>query len=342
MRLLQDKERTELEILRAGTKDKKIYVRYTCVLMYDAGLTYDEISLYLGIGEKTSRRAVEAYRKGGIEELSRYNFVGNTSNLTDYQERILVKELATNLYVSCKEVVEYIKNEFDIEYSESGVCKLLKRLGFVYKQTKLIPGKADLAKQSDMAGELAQLIENLDEDSKVFFMDGVHPTHNTGNCRAWILKGEDYGLTSNSGRQRLNINGAMNAQDPTETYVDYTDSVNAQSTIRLIENIIASNKNRKVIYLVSDNARYYKNTILQEYIGQQPTIKWIFLPPYSPNLNLIERMWRFMRKEVINGYYYDTFDKFKKEIHQFFGSLKHYESDLRSLITLNFQLFNHA
>jgi transposase len=331
-----------LEYLRANTKDKKIYVRYTCVLMYDSGLTYDEISRYLGIGEKTSRRAVEAYRKGGIEELSRYNFVGNTSNLTEYQKHILIKELSANLYVSCKEVIDYIKNEFDIEYSESGVCKLLKRLGFVYKQTKLIPGKADMYKQSDMAGKLVELIENLDKDSKVFFMDGVHPTHNTGQCYGWILKGHEYEMSCNSGRQRININGAMNAQDPTETYVDYTDSVNAQSTIRLIENIIESNKDRKVIYLVSDNARYYKNTILQEYIGQHPNIKWIFLPPYSPNLNLIERMWRFMRKEVLNGYYYDTFDKFKKEIHQFFESLKYYESDLKNLITLNFQLFNHA
>lgn len=342
MRLLQYNERLELEYLRAKTKDKKIYVRYTCILMFDSGFSYAEISKVLGICEKSPQRAVDAYRLGGLEEVSRYYYVGNTGNLTEFQERVLVDELSNNLYITCQEVCEYIKEEFDVEYTVSGVCKLLKRLGFVYKKTKLIPGKADTDKQAVMAEELVELVDNLKGESKVFFMDGVHPTHNTGNCRAWILKGQEYELSANTGRQRININGAMNAQDPTETYVDYTDSVNAQSTQRLIEQILKANKNSKTIYLVSDNARYYKNAELQEFLKLHPKIEWIFLPTYSPNLNLIERLWKFMRKEVINGYYYDTFDKFKNKIENFFDHLKIHESGLKSLITMNFQLYNQA
>ena len=342
VRLLQDKERLELEYLRAKTRDKKIYVRYTSILMYDSGLSYAEISKLLGIGEKTPQRAVEAYRSGGFEEVSKYFYIVNTGNLTELQERILIEELRNNLYVTCHEVLEYIKEEFDIKYTVSGVCKLLKRLGFVYKKPKLVPGKADTEKQAVMAEQLVKLVKNLKGKSKVFFVDGVHPTHNTGNCRAWILKGQEYELSANTGRQRININGAMNAQDPTETYVDYTDSVNAQSTQRVIEHILEANKNSKRIYLVSDNAKYYKNTKLQEFLKLNPKIKWVFLPSYSPNLNLIERLWKFMRKEVINGYYYDTFDKFKIQIENFFNHLKIHESDLKSLITMNFQLYNQA
>src|SRR5690606_30872969 len=150
---------------------------------------------------------------------------------------------------------EYIKEEFDTEYTVSGICKLLKRLGFVYKKPKLVPGKADTEKQAIMAEKLVKLVKNLKCESKVFFVDGVHPTHNTGNCRAWILKGQEYELSANTGRQRININGAMNAQDTTETYVEYTDSVNAQSTQRVIERVIQANENNKVIYVVSEIGR---------------------------------------------------------------------------------------
>lgn len=342
MRLLQDKERTELEILRAKSKEKKLYVRYTSILMYDDGLTYHQIARFLGIGDKTPQRAVEAYRSGGIEEVSRYYYVGHAGSLSSFEESILVAELKENLYLTSAEVALFIKETFDIEYSNSGVCKLLKRLGFVYKQTKLIPGKADFDKQTEMVEELVELVNQLDKEAKAYFLDGVHPTHNTTNCRAWILKGEEYELTANSGRQRLNINGAMNAIEPTEMYVDYTDSVNSQSTQRLIDQILASNKESKTIYLISDNARYYRNKELQEYINENSKIRWIFLPPYSPNLNLIERMWKYMRKVVLNGYYYDTFDKFKREIIKFFDNLKEHELGLKSLITFNFQLFSQT
>src|SRR5690606_19957844 len=158
-----------------------------------------------------------------------------------------------------------------------------------------------------MAEKLVKLVKNLKGESKVFFVDGVHPTHNTGNCRAWILKGQEYELSANTGRQRININGAMNAQDPTETYVDYTDSVNAQSTQRVSEHILEANKNSTSIYSVSYHAKYYKNSKLLAYLKLNAKIKWVFLPSYSPDMNIIERLWKFMRKEVINRYYYDTF-----------------------------------
>lgn len=340
VRLLQNKEREDIKYRQALTLDKNVYMRYTSILMFDDGFTYSQIARALGIGEKTVQRAVEVYRTGGIEEVSKYHYVGNTPMLTDTQERVLIDELKTHLYISCKEIKDYIQRQFAVEYSISGVRKLLNRIGFVYKQTQLIPGKADLKEQSKAATELTQLIENLEETEKLFFLDGVHPTHNTSNCKGWIQKGQNYTIPANSGRQRININGAMNAQDPTEIVVDYTDSVNAQSTQRLIENILEANPSSKKIYLVSDNAKYYRNTALMEFLNKNKRLEWIFLPPYSPNLNLIERLWRFMRKEVLNGFYYDVFSKFKRAIESFFGKIQMYETELKKLMTLKFQLFD--
>ena len=108
----------------------------------------------------------------------------------------------------------------------------------------------------------------------------------------------------------------MNAEDPTEVYTDMTDRVNAQSTIRLLEEIIANNTEKENIYI----------------------IRWMWLPSYSPKLNLIERMWRFMQQQILNGYYYDSYDKFKLAIVSFFENIKNYKADLKTLMTLNFQI----
>lgn len=280
---------------------------------------------------------VDTYRKGGIDEVQIYKYVGSTRTLITEQEEVLSVELTTYLYTDCKEIVEYIDREFGISYSESGVCKLLKKLGFVYKKPKIVPGKANFEDQKKSRKKIIDLIETMDADSAVFFMDGVHPTHNSGSCYGWIRKGKEYELPANSGRQRININGAMNTVNPTELYVDFTDSVNAQSTQRLIQKIKNKNRNKKHIYLISDNAFYYNNKALRAWIEKDPRIKWVFLPP---NLNLIERLWRFLRKKIINGYYYQTFSEFKEQIINFFSGIKNYSEELKSLMTIRFALVN--
>ena len=342
MRILQDSERGVIETLRALTKEKKVYVRYTCLLMFDDGLTYRQIARFLGIGEKTPQRAVDAFRRGGIDEVSVYKYVGNISSLTEEQEAILAQELTENLYVECKEIRQYILDQFGVDYTISGICKMLKRLGFVYKKPKVVPIKADIEAQREFAGQMTQIIEELVEDEVAYFLDGVHPTHNTGQCYGWIKKGADYEIPANSGRQRVNINGAMNAQNPEDVHVDYTESVNAQSTKRLIQKLLKKNKKKKRIYLISDNALYYKNKELAAWLHKQQKITWLFLPPYSPNLNLIERLWRLMKNKAINGFYYDTFSRFKEEIKYFFENIKQYKAELRSLMTLKFHFYNSA
>lgn len=327
-------------MLRAGTRDKKLYIRYTSILMFDDGLTYRQIGHFLGIGEKTPQRAVDAYRRGGIEEVNTYQYVGNTGSLSEAQEQILKDELVTNLYIDCKSIVAYIKDHFDIEYTVSGVCKILKRLGFVYKKTKIIPANSNPEDQRECAERIKELIDNLPSDTVVYCLDGVHPTHNTSTCNGWILKGKEYEMPANSGRQRLNINGAMNAKNPTEVLLDYADSVNAQSTQRLLEQILKKNKNKSEIYLISDNARYYRNKELQEFLRKHQKIKWIFLPPYSPNLNLIERLWRFMKRQVVHGYYYDTFSNYTSAIKDFFNDIKSHKQELKRLMSIKFHLFN--
>lgn len=117
------------------------------------------------------------------------------------------------------------------------------------------------------------------------------------------------------------------------------NTINAQATRRLYEKVLALNPLVKTIYIISDNARYYRNKELMEWLDTTK-IKPVFLPPYSPNLNIIERLWKFLRKIVINTSFYRKKEDFKKAILTFFENIKQYQSELESLLTLNFRLSN--
>ena len=94
------------------------------------------------------------------------------------------------------------------------------------------------------------------------------------------------------------------------------------------------------IHLICDNARYYKNKDVTAFIKNNPKLQIHHLPPYSPNLNLIERLWRLLRKEKLDLNYYEKYDDFTKGVLEFFDDLKNYENQLKSLMTFKFHIPN--
>lgn len=339
---LSTSERSRLRELQKHHRNKKTYIRATVLLMLDGGFDKDQISYALGIDESTVRRYKEKYKQSkNLDDYLSDQYKAYCGKLKKSEKAILVEELDTYLYRSAKEVVAFIKQRFNKTYTPSGVIPLLHQLGFVYKKTRVEPSKADAGKQAVFLEKMQDHLDNLSEDEAAFFLDGVHPQHNTKSERGWIKKGEEFPIAANSGRKRVNINGALNPFDLTNVVIDKTDSVNTQSTIRLLEKIRLQNQSLSRILLFSDNARYYKSKMLKEYLQQHPVFKMIHLPSYSPNLNLIERLWKFLRKKVINSFYYEKFEEFEQTILDFFKNLNQYEDELKSLLTLNFPIMGN-
>lgn len=335
---LRPQDRRVIEDLRYDTKIKKVYIRYSIILLLDDGFTYTQISAILGINEKMIQRVFKLYEETGIDGLSAFYYRGRSSYLSKNQEQILRKELSGYLHKDTKEIQIFIQRRFKIQMTRSAISIMLHRMGFVYKKTKILPGKADAAQQRQFAARLKRLKNKLKPSEALYFIDGTHPTFNTRAGYGWIEKGKEYAMPSNTGRQRVNINGAMNGLDPTDMVVDFADMINAQSTIRVLEKIQAKNVFREKIYIVGDNARYYCSKPLKEWLEKHPKFVWIPLPAYSPNLNLIERIWGFMKRERLNNFYFDTYQKFKNDLMDFFTNLDVYRKELNSLITYNFQI----
>ena len=190
-----------------------------------------------------------------------------------------------------------------------------------------------------MADTLAPLLEQAAAGTAaVYFADAAHPTHNTRSTHVWTETGKERPLLTVSGRERVNLNAARNAMAPTQVHLDETDCVNAQSTRRLYEKRLAAHPCGPV-YVVCDNARYYKNQELRAWLAGTRLVQ-VFLPPYSPNLNLIERLWKFLRQKIINTAFYRTKGAFKAAILHFFGRLDEFGQELASLMSLRFHVLD--
>jgi transposase len=335
---LTDQQVSVLRTAHRTTKDKRLADRIKAILMLHHGFTYTQISQALLLDEVTIRRYVTQFQNRGIDGLLECRYTGGASSLTANQEQQLKRFLDKNTQRTAKEIVDHIAVAYRVRYSTIGVTKLLHRLGFSYKKPKIIPGKAEARKQERFIAAYGKLKAKMDESDHLYFADASHPQHNTRPSYGWILKGKahDKLVKTTSGRKRLNLHGALNLKTH-HAVVLSEDTIDAASVIRLGNRLLRKHKTGK-IYVILDNAKYYHARIVNVWREKHGRIKFIFLPSYSPNLNLIERLWRFFHQKVTWNRYFETFEEFKNESLGFFKNLKQYDKELATLLTDNFQI----
>jgi transposase len=306
--------------------------------MLCSGWHTSDIAQALLVDESTIRNWHEKYQQGGTDELLALHYEGKACSLTDKQQEELAKHLDENTYLDSNAIRAYVKKKYKIAYSPSGMKDLLHRLGFVYKKPKHVPGKLDPEKQKEFVKEYEKLLKTKGKNDPVYFADACHPQHNSVPAYGWIRRGKDKYLKSNGGRKRVNIHGAVNIKS-LDIFTDFTKSVNKESSLRLFLKIEKKHPKTKVIHIIVDNASYYIAKWLKEQL-KGTKIKLHFLPPHSPNLNLIERLWKFFKKEILYNTYYEKFEDFVEACKGFFRCRTKYKEKLRSLLTENFQLYN--
>lgn len=322
--------------LRAKTTDKKKFVRLSALIMYDRGFAQEEIAVALGIHPSTVSIWKKELEAGGIENVLSDHYKPFSGYLSESQLERLANYVDTTPCYTSKQVADWIAEEFDIEYTESGVTAILHRLGFSYKQVSITGHNADPEKQAQFIEKLNERMDNLGEDDKVFFTDAVHPSHNVHKHCQWIRKGERREVPCNTGRGRVNIIGAVNAQEVTDVETVECSAVNAQATIELLSNIKKTNP-RGTKYIVCDNARYLRSKKVKEWTASNPDVQLVFLPAYSPNLNVIERLWRHMKKKVCTKFY-EKFEEFRQAVLGYFEKIGDYKDELESLLVLEFKI----
>jgi len=331
-------ERELLKRLHRSAKDKRSADRIKIILLADKGYSNSEIAAILLLDEDTIRKWAKKYKSSSnISDYLKENHTAYCGKLDSQQLDEIRTYIRKHTITDAKQVIAFVKERFGISYSKSGINYLLHSLDFAYKQLGLFPAKADREKQEQFVEDYQRINNNLQEQEEIIFIDGVHPQHNTRASKAWIEKGTVKYIKTNTGRKRLNLNGAYNPNNQ-DIIVREDETINAQSTIKLLDQIQCRYPHAECIYVFADNAKYQKCKLIKNYL-KNSKIKLIYLPPYSPNLNLIERLWKFMRKKVINTTYYEDFASFKNAIKTFFNHIDNYKDEIKQFVGAKFHLF---
>jgi transposase len=337
---LSDSMYKTLRIAYKQAKDKRTATYLNIILLKYKKYSQVEIADILNIDENTVCTWVKKFEMSvTLEEYLSVNYTGYTGKLSYSFIGKTVNFVENTTVSDTKPIISYIKNSFGVKYTVSGVTKLLKRVDFSYKQKIALPSKLDPEKQEQFVQQYEAIESSLTDKSAIFFMDAVHPQHNTHTLKAWLPKGKPSYILTNSGRNRLNINGLYNPHNQ-DVLVTYHKTINAQATIELFEKLKEQHPTHETLYVFADNAKYYVSKVLKAYLSQNPIIKLINLPSYSPNLNLIERLWKYTRKEAINPHYYEKFEDFSDAIKLFFENIGERKQELAQFIGQKFRLFD--
>ena len=337
---LPDSERVLLQQAQRACRGQAGYVAVTVLLMLHQGHAAAAVAQALGVDVSSVYRYAQTYHLLGLAGYLRAEQPGYWGLLTSSQLAGLCRELGQLLYTDCRAIADWLAATYGVRYSVSGLTDLLHRLGFSYKLTTAVPCQADAGVQTAfLADTLVPLLAQAAAgEAVVYFADAAHPTHNTRATHVWTETGKERPLLTVSGRERVNLNAALNAHCPTQVHLDETDCVNAQSTQRLYGKLLIAHPEGPV-HVICDNARYYQNKALTAWLADKRLVQ-VFLPPYSPNLNLIERLWKFLRQKIINTAFYRTKGQFKTAVLDFFDRLDEFGPELASRMRLKFHVLD--
>ena len=168
-----------LRVAHRKEKNKRLADRIKIILALNNGFSYEEIAILFLIDDETVRRYEKSYQEGNLAQLIKLNYQGSASRLSEAEKLHLKEHLSKRIYLSTREVSRFIYNTYGVKFSISNTRLLLKRLGFVYKKPHGVPGKSNTIKQQEFISMYKELVANIKEDEVIYFVDGVHPTHNT-------------------------------------------------------------------------------------------------------------------------------------------------------------------
>lgn len=307
-------ERRELRALaRDGSSEARAARRANAIVLLDSGWSCAEVAAALLIDDDTVRSWHGLYAEHGLTGLVVMGHHGSQSHLSRDAETALVDWVRVNLPRNTRIIGAFLAREHAVSYSHAGLIALLHRLDLVYRKPDLVSAKLDPARQKAFIAEYQQLLTGLGNDETVVFADAVHPTHQARAVGCWAPAEENIAIAPASGRDRLNIHGALNLETG-QTQMLAVDTADAQSTMALLAAILSAYPAKRLIHVFLDNARYHHARLVRQWLARHGArISLHFIPAYSPHLNPIERLWGVMHRNVTHNTCYDSFRMFKRK-----------------------------
>ncbi len=316
----------------------RIRKRYNVIYLTHLGYGREAVSEMACVHRNSIVTYIKMVNTDGLDSLTILHYKGAKSALFGHKSSIETEFRAKPPRCS-EEAAARIETMTGIKLSACRVRVFMHKMGMKCSKAGHIPAKADVEKQAIFKEKVLEPLIELAQAGKahLFFMDSAHFILQPFVCMLWCFS--RIFIKAASGRNRINVLGALHATTLQLETVINTEYINALTIIELL-NQIAKNFAGIPIYIVLDNARYQHCKIVIE-TAKELGIELVFLPPYSPNLNLIERLWKFIKKKTLYGHFYETAKEFHYAINQSVQKIKNqeYKQELQSLLTLKFQTF---
>ena len=209
------------------------------------------------------------------------------------------------------------------------------------KNPKPCQKNLDPQKQKTFIDHYNDLSKHLSEDEVIVFADAVHPAYAVKAVGCWSPKDQKIAVEQTSGRERINFHGAINLETG-QTKIIETLTVNAESTINLLAQIEQQYPNKRKIHVILDNARYHHAVMVKQWLAlENRRIKLHFIPPYSPHLNPIERLWGVMHKNITHNRTWRNKSEFVNAVSTFLtDKIPNNWKNYCDLISDNFRIIN--
>jgi transposase len=291
-----------------------------------------------GVHRHSVRHWIGVYQNQGFESLLQFKYGNNKSDLESHYESIL-KTFTESPPMTSGDAKSRIEHITGIRRSPSQIRQFMKRHGLRYMKTGHIPAKADTQKQEQwVKSTLEPAIEEATKgECNLLFMDAAHFILEPFICALWCVT--RLFIKASSGRNRINVLGAVNAVTKEVSTLCNTTYINAGTIVVFLKQL-KEYYGDLPLKIVLDNARYQHCKLVED-AANALNITLLFLPSYSPNLNIIERLWKFTKKKILYAKYYDTPYKFHSAITEFFQTVNQkYKPDLKNLLSLKFQFFD--
>ncbi len=331
-------EKQSLLAQHSTMRDGRVRDRIKSVIHASNGWSPAEIADALLIHETTVRQHLKDYQES--KKLKPENG-GSQSFLNNEETAELIAHLSKHTYSYSYQIVEHIKQTYDVHFSVPGLNKWLHQHGFSYKQPKGVPHKFDEEKQAAFIAHYEELKSQV-ADEPILFMDATHPTQATKVSCGWIRTGEDKAVETTGSRTRLNILGAINLNAIGSAHIERVEQVNSETIQRFLAQLRENENSDKTLHLILDGAAYHRANAVKDK-AKELHIQLHYLPPYSPNLNPIERLWKVMNEHARNNRYFATAKAFRDAVDDFFvNTLPAIADSLATRINDNFQVLRHA
>lgn len=337
--IFSEEEIRQLRDYRDNQRDGRLKIRFVALLLLAEEVAIETVAVVVGTCVKTIERWGAQYLTKGIDRLNSFNYKPKQTYLKPGQIEQLVTWVKQTHPAKIKQIKACIQEQFGVTYSVEAVRVLLHKQGLKRLRPKTQPGDPpSVEEQQEFVTQYEQMKAESTPGTQFLFLDGMHLVHQNQPGYCWGDPKDPPVFKTNTGRKRLNILGAYNPADSSLLHVTGEASCNGARVVELFEVIDTEHASAPEVIMFSDNAKYFYSETVREWLDAHPRLWLLPLPPYAPNLNLIERFWKFAKEHLVKNTYYKHYKTFRAEVFRLLNHVDQHVEELKTLMVEKFQI----